>query len=205
MLIISVWLLLLHNQISHKTWHLKTPFYFCSWFPGVWEGIWEVLRFVLSWSLIRLQPSISWGWHHLRTLGWGPRMVHEESLAAGRSAGLNWATRPAYDSLHRTRVSTGQTCPKAKVLSDFTRGCKSFQTLCWGSSNFTLTPFYHYRVGHDWGGLACMHALEKAMATHSSILDWRIPGNREAWWAAVYGVAQSRTRRKRLSSSSTTY
>ena len=161
-----------------------------------------MLRFVLSWSLIRLQPSISWGWHHLRTLGWGPRMVHEESLAAGRSAGLNWATRPAYDSLHRTRVSTGQTCPKAKVLSDFTRGCKSFQTLCWGSSNFTLTPFYHYRVGHDWGGLACMHALEKAMATHSSILDWRIPGNREAWWAAVYGVAQSRTRLMWLSRSS---
>ena len=113
--------------------------------------------------------------------------------------------RPAYENLRRTKVSTGQTCPKAKVLSDFTRGCKSFQTLCWGSSNFTLTPFYHYRVGHDWGGLACMHALEKAMATHSSILDWRIPGNREAWWAAVYGVAQSRTRRKRLSSSSTTY
>ena len=28
------------------------------------------------------------------------------------------------------------------------------------------------------------------------------PRNREAWWAAVYGVAQSRTRLKRLSSSS---
>ena len=28
------------------------------------------------------------------------------------------------------------------------------------------------------------------------------PRDREAWWAAVYGVAQSRTQRKRLSSSS---
>ena len=28
------------------------------------------------------------------------------------------------------------------------------------------------------------------------------PGDREAWWAAVYGVTQSRTRLKRLSSSS---
>ena len=28
------------------------------------------------------------------------------------------------------------------------------------------------------------------------------PRDREAWWAAVYGVAQSRTRLKRLSSSS---
>ena len=74
------------------------------------------------------------------------------------------------------------------------------------------------------------------MATHSSILAWRIPGMEEpggllsmgshacigggngnplqysclenprdggAWWAAVYGVAQSQTRLKCLSSSST--
>ena len=91
------------------------------------------------------------------------------------------------------------------------------------------------------------HALEKEMATHSSILAWRIPGtgepggllsmgshrvvhdwsdlaaaaaaaaagfhplqgsclenprDGEAWWAAVYGVAQSRRRLKQLSSSS---
>ena len=34
------------------------------------------------------------------------------------------------------------------------------------------------------------HALEKEMATHSSVLAWRIPGT-GAWWAALYGVAQS--------------
>ena len=91
------------------------------------------------------------------------------------------------------------------------------------------------------------HALEKEMATHSSVLAWRIPGMGEpgglqsmeslrvghdcvtslslflsctgegngnplqcsslenprdggAWWAAIYGVAQSRTRLKRLNS-----
>ena len=43
--------------------------------------------------------------------------------------------------------------------------------------------------------------LEKEIATHSSVLAWRIPGTGGAWWAAVYGVAQSRTRLKRLSSS----
>ena len=37
------------------------------------------------------------------------------------------------------------------------------------------------------------HALEKEMATHSSVLARRIPGTAEPWWAAVYGVAQSRT------------
>ena len=36
-------------------------------------------------------------------------------------------------------------------------------------------------------------ALEKEMATHSSVLGWRIPGT---GWAAVYGVTQSRTRLK---------
>ena len=39
------------------------------------------------------------------------------------------------------------------------------------------------------------------MATHSSVLAWRIPGT-GAWWAAVYGVTQSQTRLKQLSSSS---
>ena len=93
------------------------------------------------------------------------------------------------------------------------------------------------------------HALEKEMATHSSVLAWGIPGkgepgglpsmgshrvghdwrdlaaaaagmfgegngnplqcsclenprDREVWWAPVYGVAQSWTRLKRLSNSS---
>ena len=40
------------------------------------------------------------------------------------------------------------------------------------------------------------HALEKEMATHSSVLACRIPGTGGAWWAAVYGVAQSQTRLK---------
>ena len=49
------------------------------------------------------------------------------------------------------------------------------------------------------------HALEKGMATHSSVLAWRIPGTGGAWWAAVYGVAQSWTRLKRLSRSLLTH
>ena len=46
-------------------------------------------------------------------------------------------------------------------------------------SDFTVT--FHF------------HALEKEMATHYSVLAWRIPRDRGAWWAAVYGVAQSQT------------
>ena len=40
------------------------------------------------------------------------------------------------------------------------------------------------------------YALEKEMATHSSVLAWRNPGTEGAWWAAIYGVAQSRTQLK---------
>ena len=55
-------------------------------------------------------------------------------------------------------------------------------------SDFTLTfPF---------------RALEKKIATHSSVLAWRIPGTGEPGGLPSIGVAQSRTRLKRLSSSS---
>ena len=37
-------------------------------------------------------------------------------------------------------------------------------------------------------------ALEEGMATHSSILAWRIPMDRGAWQATVHGVAKSWTR-----------
>ena len=35
--------------------------------------------------------------------------------------------------------------------------------------------------------------LEKGMATHSNILAWGIPMDREAWWATVHRVAKSQT------------
>ena len=45
------------------------------------------------------------------------------------------------------------------------------------------------------------HALEKEMATHSSVLAWRIPGTGEPGGLPSIGL-QSRTRLKRFSSSS---
>ena len=54
-------------------------------------------------------------------------------------------------------------------------------------SDFTLT--FHF------------HALEEEMATHSSVLAWRIPGTGEPGGLPSMG-SQSRTRLKRRSSSS---
>ena len=63
------------------------------------------------------------------------------------------------------------------------------------------------RVRRDWATSLSLftfhfHALEKKMTNHSSVLAWRIPGTGEPAWAAIYGVAQSRTLLKWLSSSS---
>ena len=35
--------------------------------------------------------------------------------------------------------------------------------------------------------------LEEDMTTHSSILAWKIPKDRGAWWAVVHGVTKSQT------------
>ena len=41
------------------------------------------------------------------------------------------------------------------------------------------------------------HALEKKMATHSSVLAWGIPGTAEpGGLPSIYGVAQSQTQLK---------
>ena len=47
-------------------------------------------------------------------------------------------------------------------------------------------------------------ALEKEMATHSSVHAWRIPETGEPGGLPSMGVAQSQTRLKRLSCSSST-
>ena len=58
-----------------------------------------------------------------------------------------------------------------------------------------------HRCTHREGRVEFNPGLEKEMATHScSCLE--NPRDGGAWWAAIYGVPQSRTRLKRLSSSS---
>ena len=47
--------------------------------------------------------------------------------------------------------------------------------------------------------------LEKEMATHSSILAWRIPMDRGAWRATVHEITKSWTRLKRLSTRTHVY
>ena len=53
----------------------------------------------------------------------------------------------------------------------------------WGREESGTTERLHFHF----------YALEKEMATHSSILAWRVPGM-GAWWATIYGVTHSGTR-----------
>ena len=47
--------------------------------------------------------------------------------------------------------------------------------------------------------LGLENPLEEGMATHSSILAWRIPRERGVWQATVHGVTKNRTRLNQLS------
>ena len=49
----------------------------------------------------------------------------------------------------------------------------------WTEEPGGLLSMGFHRVGHDWSDLACMHALEKETAAHSSVLAGRIPGTKE--------------------------
>ena len=49
----------------------------------------------------------------------------------------------------------------------------------WTEEPGGLLSMESHRVGHDWSDSACMHALEKGMATPSRVLAWRIPGIEE--------------------------
>ena len=72
----------------------------------------------------------------------------------------------------------------------------------WAEEPGRLQSMRSLRVRHDFIFTFTFHfhALEKDMATHSSVLPGESQG-RGAWWAAVYGVAQSRTGLTRPSSS----
>ena len=66
----------------------------------------------------------------------------------------------------------------------------SYLELPWWLSSKELSAVQETRVQ----SLGREDPLKEGMATHSSILPWRIPMNRGAWRATVHGVTKSQTR-----------
>ena len=62
----------------------------------------------------------------------------------------------------------------------------------WGHDELDMTERLHFHFS-----LSC---IGEGNGTHSSVLTWRIPGTGEPGGLPSLGVAQSRTRLKRLSS-----
>ena len=74
----------------------------------------------------------------------------------------------------------------------------------WTEEPGRLQSMGSHRIRHDWATslslFTFMHWRRKWQPTPVSCLE--NPRDGGAWWAAIYGVAQNRTRLKRLSSSS---
>ena len=69
----------------------------------------------------------------------------------------------------------------------------------WGSVVKTSSPAVQEPQEIWFRSLGWEDALEEVMATHSSVLAWRIPVDRGAWRATVHWVAKCWTPLKRLS------
>ena len=72
----------------------------------------------------------------------------------------------------------------------------------WTEEPGRLQSMGSLRVGHDWATSLSRIGEGNGNPLQCSCLE--NPRDGGAWWAAVYGVAHSRTRLKRLSSSSST-
>ena len=69
--------------------------------------------------------------------------------------------------------------------------------IAWTEEPGRLQSMVSWRVGHDWAtSLSCIREGNGNPLQCSCLENPRDSG---AWWAAVYGVSQSRTRLKRLS------
>ena len=74
--------------------------------------------------------------------------------------------------------------------------------ILWTEEPGRLQSMWSLRVAKSWTRLSNFtftfhfHALEKEMATHSSVLAWRIPGTGKPGGQPSMGSAQSRTRLK---------
>ena len=107
---------------------------------------------------------------------------------------------------HADQISTSVSCRLSwgsqehqKYLNGFSNisllsastSCDSDEGSMWNEASLVAKTVKNLPTMQDtwvWS-LGCEDSLEEGMATHSSILAWRIPMDRGAWQATVHGVA----------------
>ena len=153
---------------------------------------------------------------------WGPPFSC--AVQAPRGGGFSCCRARALECAGSVVVARGLSCPTACGVLDPGPGVKPVylalaekamaphsSTLAWKipwmEEPGGLQSMGSRRVGYDrvtsLSLFTFMHWRRKCNPLQCSFLE--NPRDGGAWWAAVYGVAQSRTRLKRLSSSSSTY
>ena len=87
---------------------------------------------------------------------------------------------------------------KAMVPHSSTLACK----IPWMEEPGRLQSMGSRRVGYDWATSLSLSFIGEGNGNPLQCSCLENPRDRGAWWAAVYGIPQSQTRLKRLSSSS---
>ena len=92
-------------------------------------------------------------------------------------------------------ISRVQWIPRARMRAKKTIVIYMYQIITLWASLVVQMVKNLSAMGETWvRSLGWKDPLEEDMATRSSILAWRIPMDRGAWWATVHGVINSRTR-----------
>ena len=145
-----------------------------------------------GWQRMRWLDSItnSWTWIWVGSGNWWwtgrPEVLRFMGL---RRVGHDWATELNWNESH-------QQCKRAQFKYSWVR------MFLWRRDRL-LTPVFSIFPGGSDGKESTCHKetwvwflgwedhLEEGIPTHSSILAWRIPMDRGAWWATVHGLAKS--------------
>ena len=131
------------------------------------ERIWVTMPRV-HWASVCARPLAECWMHSLISFSHVVRYKCDQHCAFTCYSSRNWGSRMLNN------------LPRSTVLEGASQGAQMVRYLpsMWETWVQSL----------DWDD-----PLEKIMATHSSILAWRIPMDRGAWWATVHGVAKSQT------------
>ena len=120
----------------------------------------------------------------------------QEQVAISFSRGSSWPrdwTGDLLCLLHWQAGSWPAESPRKAPMSTFERAAVQLAS-AWWVSLVAQRVKYLPAMWDTWvQSLGWDDPLEEGMAAHSSILAWRIPMDRGAWWATVHGITKSQT------------